>query len=146
LNVARSLPERGEERYIPLAEISVTPMVDVMIMLLIFMVAAPLLTAEVPVNLLKTSAAQVTRPQELRVGSMKAAGETFIVDNQVASDDLKTPLSTLGAQDPTRIIYVRGDREIQYGTLMDLPGLVNTAAFAKVSLLSESFEPAVTPP
>jgi biopolymer transport protein TolR len=137
-----SLPpsgDAGEERYTPLAEINVTPMVDVMLVLLvIFMVAAPLLTVGVPVNLPKTSAAQVTQPQEPLVVSINAAGETFIGDTRTTSDDLKTQLASLASQDPARIVYVRGDRAIQYGTLMDLLGLVNTAGFAKVSLLAEA--------
>ena len=143
--MAMSLPpsgDAGEERYVPLAEINVTPMVDVMLVLLvIFMVAAPLLTVGVPINLPKTSAAQVTEPQQPLVVSINEAGETFIGDNPVAGDDLKTQLSLLAAQDPTRIVYVRGDRVIQYGTLMDLLGLVNTAGFAKVSLLAEASKP-----
>jgi biopolymer transport protein TolR len=143
--MALSLPpsgESGEERYVPLAEINVTPMVDVMLVLLvIFMVAAPLLTVGVPINLPKTSAAQVSEPQQPLVVSINAAGETFIGDSPVAGDDLKAQLSTLAAQDPTRIVYVRGDRAIQYGTLMDLLGLVNTAGFAKVSLLAEAAKP-----
>jgi biopolymer transport protein TolR len=134
--------ESGEERYVPLAEINVTPMVDVMLVLLvIFMVAAPLLTVGVPINLPKTSAAQVTEPQQPLVVSINADGETFIGDNPAAGDDLKTQLSLLAAQDPTRIVYVRGDRTIEYGRLMDLLGLVNTAGFAKVSLLAEASKP-----
>ena len=137
-----SLPpsgDAGEERYTPLAEINVTPMVDVMLVLLvIFMVAAPLLTVGVPINLPKTSAAQVTQPQEPLVVSINAAGETFIGDTRTTGDDLKTQLASLASQDPARIVYVRGDRAIQYGTLMDLLGLVNTAGFAKVSLLAEA--------
>jgi len=118
---------------VPLAEISVTPMVDVMLVLLvILMVAAPLR---------KTSTAQATEPQQPLVVSINAAGETFIGDNPVAGDDLKTQLSTLAAQDPTRIVDVRGDRAIDYGTFMDLLGLVNTAGFAKVSLLAEASKP-----
>ncbi|HWD58144.1 MAG TPA: biopolymer transporter ExbD [Stellaceae bacterium] len=131
--------DTGEENYAPLAEINVTPMVDVMLVLLvIFMVAAPLLTVGVPINLPKTSAAQVTEPQQPLVVSINAAGETFIGDNPVSGDDLKAQLATLAAADPARIVYVRGDRAIQYGTLMDLLGLVNTAGFAKVSLLAEA--------
>ena len=137
-----SLPpsgDTGEERYTPLAEINVTPMVDVMLVLLvIFMVAAPLLTVGVPINLPKTSAAQVTQPQEPLVVSINAAGETFIGDTLATGDELKTQLTSLASQDPGRIVYVRGDRAIQYGTLMDLLGLVNTAGFAKVSLLAEA--------
>jgi len=73
--------------------------------------------------------------------SINEAGETFIGDSPVVGDDLKTQLSLLAAQDPTRIVYVRGDRAIQYGTLMDLLGLVNTAGFVKVSLLAEASKP-----
>jgi biopolymer transport protein TolR len=131
--------ESGDDRYALLADINVTPMVDVMLVLLvIFMVAAPLLTVGVPIDLPKTSAAQVTEPQQPLVVSINAAGETFIGDDRVSGDDLKARLATLASQDPTRIVYVRGDRAIQYGTLMDLLGLVNTAGFAKVSLLAEA--------
>ena len=134
--------DTGEDRYTPLAEINVTPMVDVMLVLLvIFMVAAPLLTVGVPINLPKTSAAQVTEPQQPLVVSINAAGETFIGDTPAKDDDLKKQLATLAAADPTRIVYVRGDRAIPYGTLMDLLGLVNTAGFAKVSLLAEAAKP-----
>jgi TolR protein len=140
--MAMALPpsgDSGEDRYAPLAEINVTPMVDVMLVLLvIFMVAAPLLTVGVPIDLPKTSAAQVTEPQQPLVVSMNQAGETFIGDNAAAGDDLKAQLAALAAADPTRIVYVRGDRTIEYGKLMDLLGLVNTAGFAKVSLLAEA--------
>jgi biopolymer transport protein TolR len=131
--------DSGEDSYTPLAEINVTPMVDVMLVLLvIFMVAAPLLTVSVPINLPKSSAAQMAQPPEPLIVSVNAAGETFIGDNQVSGDDLKTQLGELATQDPTRIVYVRGDRAIQYGTLMDLLDLVNHAGFAKVSLLAEA--------
>ena len=131
--------DAGEENYTPLAEINVTPMVDVMLVLLvIFMVAAPLLTVGVPINLPKSSAAQVTEPQQPLIVSINKAGETFIGDDKALGDDLKKQLGELATQDPTRIVYVRGDREIEYGTLMDLLGEVNSAGFAKVSLLAEA--------
>jgi biopolymer transport protein TolR len=131
--------EPGEDHYAPLAEINVTPMVDVMLVLLvIFMVAAPLLTVGVPINLPKTSAAQVTVPQEPIIVSINEAGDTFIGDRPALGDDLKAQLAAFAAADPTRIVYVRGDRTIEYGKLMDLLGLVNTAGFAKVSLLAEA--------
>jgi biopolymer transport protein TolR len=143
--MAISLPpsgDPGEERYIPLAEINVTPMVDVMLVLLvIFMVAAPLLTVGVPINLPKTSAAELTEPQKPIIVSMNASGEYFIGDDKVAPDALKALLTTLAQGDPTRIVYVRGDRTIEYGKLMDLLGLVNTAGFAKVSLIAEAAKP-----
>jgi TolR protein len=140
--VAIRLPpsgDSGDERYAPLAEINVTPMVDVMLVLLvIFMVAAPLLTVGVPINLPKSSAAQTTAPQEPIIVSINAAGDTYVGDNQVEAADLQAQLASLAAADPTRIVYVRGDRTIEYGRLMDLLTLVNAAGFAKVSLLAEA--------
>ena len=131
--------DSGEESYTPLAEINVTPMVDVMLVLLvIFMVAAPLLTVSVPINLPKSSAAQTTTPPQPLIVSINAAGETFIGDNQVSGNDLKAQLTELANADQTRIVYVRGDRAIQYGSMMDLLDLVNHAGFAKVSLLAEA--------
>ena len=134
--------DSGDDRYAPLAEINVTPMVDVMLVLLvIFMVAAPLLTVGVPINLPKTTAQEVQAPPQPLIVSMNKAGETFIGDDSVAGDALKAQLSAFAAADPTRIVYVRGDREIEYGKLMDLLGIVNTAGFAKVSLLAEAAKP-----
>jgi TolR protein len=143
--MAMALPpsgEPGEERYTPLAEINVTPMVDVMLVLLvIFMVAAPLLTVGVPINLPKSSAAATTQPQAPIIVSINAAGDTYIGDDKIEAADLTQHLAMLAAVDPTRIVYVRGDRTIQYGRLMDLLDLVNHAGFAKVSLLAEAAKP-----
>ena len=143
--MALSLPptgDVGEDRYQPLAEINVTPMVDVMLVLLvIFMVTAPLLTVGVPLDLPKTSAAQVTQPQEPVVLSLDREGDTFIGNERVDPGDLKDRLARLAADDPDRIVYVRGDRTILYGQLMDALGLVNSAGFTKVSLLAEGALP-----
>ena len=140
--MAVPLHSHGEgeaDRYTPLAEINVTPMVDVMLVLLvIFMVAAPLLTVGVPINLPKTSAAEVTQPQKPVVVSINGKGDAFIGDEAVAAADLKPRLDALAAEDPARIVYVRGDREIPYARVMDLLGLVNKAGFSKVSLLAEA--------
>src|SRR5256885_3585838 len=102
--------EAGDDRYQPLAEINVTPMVDVMLVLLIiFIVTAPLLTVGVPLDLPKTSAAQVTQPQEPIVLSLDRDGETFIGNERIDPGDLKDRLARLAADDPDRIVYVRGD-------------------------------------
>jgi TolR protein len=131
--------ETGDDRYRPLAEINVTPMVDVMLVLLvIFMVAAPLLTVGVPINLPKTAAAPIAEPKEPIVVSLNRDGETFIGDEKIAAADLKTRLAAMAAADPARIVYVRGDRVLPYGRVMDLLGIVNAAGFAKVSLLAEA--------
>ncbi|HEX3884353.1 MAG TPA: biopolymer transporter ExbD [Stellaceae bacterium] len=138
------LPPSGESgddtySYKPLSEINVTPMVDVMLVLLvIFMVAAPLLTVGVPVNLPKTSAAEITKPRQPVIVTINKDGDTFIADDKVPGGEMKQRLAALAAADPSRIVYVRGDRTIQYAQLMDLLGAVNAAGFSKVSLLAEA--------
>jgi biopolymer transport protein ExbD len=137
-----SLPptgENGEERYQPLAEINVTPMVDVMLVLLvIFMVTAPLLMVGVPLDLPKTQAAAITAPKEPIILSLNRGGEIFIGDDPVAPGTLETRLAALAAADPARIVYVRGDKTITYSQLMDMLSQVNRAGFAKVSLVAEA--------
>ncbi len=138
--MAISLPpsgEAGEDRYAPMAEINVTPMVDVMLVLLvIFMVTAPLLMVGVPLDLPKTKAAAITAPKEPIILSLNRSGELFIGDAPIAPGDLEARLAALAAEDPTRIVYVRGDRTITYAQLMDMLGEVNRAGFAKVSLVA----------
>jgi biopolymer transport protein ExbD len=136
-------PGEGEEnRYRPLAEINVTPMVDVMLVLLIiFMVTAPLLTVGVPLELPKTSAAELLHPKEPVVLSIDRDGGTFIGEERVGPGDLKARLTRLAAADPDRILYVRGDRTISYARLMEALGLASTAGFTKVSLLAEGAQP-----
>ena len=139
--MAFSLPpsgEPGEDRYQPLAEINVTPMVDVMLVLLvIFMVTAPLLTVGVPLDLPKMQAAAITDPKPPVILSLNHNGEVFIGDARIEPKDLATRLAELAAEDPTRIVYVRGDQTISYAQLMDALGNVNRAGFAKVSLVAE---------
>jgi biopolymer transport protein ExbD len=132
--MARPLPpedETGAERYAPLAEINVTPMVDVMLVLLvIFMVTAPLLSVAVPLDLPKSQAARLAEPKTPIILSLDRSGNAFLGDTHVAEGDL-------AAEDPARIVFVRGDRTITYDRLMDVLGLVSRAGFAKVSLLAE---------
>ena len=140
-----SLPptgEAGDDRYAPLAEINVTPMVDVMLVLLvIFMITAPLLTVGVPLDLPKSRAAQLTEPKKPVILSLNREGEVFIGDERVGADELEGRLAALAAEDPTRIIYVRSDRSNTYAQLMDTLGLVNHAGFSKVSLIAEAARP-----
>jgi len=140
--MAFSLPpsgEVGEDRYQPLAEINVTPMVDVMLVLLvIFMVTAPLLTVGVPLDLPKTQAAAITDRKPPVILSLNRAGEVFIGDERIEPGNLAERLSGLAAEDPTRIVYVRGDQTISYAQLMEALGMVNRAGFAKVSLIAEA--------
>jgi biopolymer transport protein TolR len=143
--VALSLPptgEAGEDRYAPLAEINVTPMVDVMLVLLvIFMITAPLLTVGVPLDLPKSRAAQLTEPKKPVILSLNREGEVFIGDERIAADELEGRLAALAAEDLSRIVYVRSDRSNTYAQLMDTLGLVNHAGFSKVSLIAEAARP-----
>jgi biopolymer transport protein ExbD len=143
--MALSLPpsgEAGEDRYAPLAEINVTPMVDVMLVLLvIFMITAPLLTVGVPLDLPKSRATTLTEPKQPIIISLNREGEVFIGDERIAADDLEPRLAALAAEDPSRIVYVRSDRTNTYAQLMDTLGLVNHAGFSKVSLVAEAARP-----
>src|SRR5215469_16269628 len=143
--MAVSLPpsgETGEDRYTPLAEINVTPMVDVMLVLLvIFMITAPLLSVGVPLDLPKLRAAQLTEPKKPVILSLNRDGEVFIGDERIGADELEGRLMALAAEDPTRIVYVRSDRSNTYAQLMDTLGRVNQAGFSKVSLIAEAAGP-----
>jgi biopolymer transport protein TolR len=143
--MAMSLPpsgEPGEDRYAPLAEINVTPMVDVMLVLLvIFMVTAPLLTVGVPLELPKSRATELTEPKKPVIISLNRDGEVFIGDERVQADELEPRLTQLAAEDPSRIVYVRSDRTNTYAQVMDTLGLVNHAGFSKVSLIAEAAAP-----
>jgi biopolymer transport protein ExbD len=143
--MAFSLPpsgEAGEDRYAPLAEINVTPMVDVMLVLLvIFMVTAPLLTVGVPLDLPKSRATTITEPKKPVIISLNREGEVFIGNERIAPDDLEARLTALAAEDPNRIVYIRSDRTNTYAQLMDTLGEVNHAGFSKVSLVAEATLP-----
>jgi biopolymer transport protein TolR len=143
--MAFSLPpsgEAGEDRYAPLAEINVTPMVDVMLVLLvIFMVTAPLLTVGVPLDLPKSRATTITEPKKPVIISLNREGEVFIGNERIAPDDLEAHLTVLAAEDPNRIVYIRSDRTNTYAQLMDTLGEVNHAGFSKVSLVAQATLP-----
>ena len=143
--MAMSLPpsgETGEDRYAPLAEINVTPMVDVMLVLLvIFMVTAPLLTVGVPLDLPKSRASQLTEPKKPVIISLNRDGGVFIGDEPINADELEPRLAALATEDSNRIVYVRSDRTNTYAQLMDMLGLVNQAGFSKVSLIAEAASP-----
>ncbi len=133
----------GRRRYQPLHEINVTPFVDVMLVLLIvFMVTAPLLTVGVPVDLPKTEAAQLTDQVEPLVITVRADGGIYLQETPVEREQLVPRLSAItGVKADTRI-FVRGDRRIAYGSAMEVMGMVSAAGFTRVALLAELPEPA----
>jgi biopolymer transport protein ExbD len=128
--------------YRPVAEINVTPLVDVMLVLLIvFMVAAPWMMVGVPVQLPKTGAPKVGPTREPVVVTIDRAGGLYLRREPLAAAALAPRLAELAAADPEATVYVRGDGGIAYGEVMRLMGIVSRAGFAKVSLIAEA-EPA----
>jgi biopolymer transport protein TolR len=128
----------GRGRYRPMSEINVTPMVDVMLVLLvIFMVAAPLLTVGVPVDLPQSQAPAINQPQEPLVITVNAQGQMFLQNDPIADDQLVPRLEAITKANPNADIYVRGDQAINYGRVMQIMGMVSAAGYQKVSLITE---------
>lgn len=120
------------------SEINVTPMVDVMLVLLIiFMVAAPMMTVGVPVDLPKTKAAQMNDQIEPIIISVDATGKTFLQETQIDGDELVARLMAVTSNNPDTRIYVRGDQALAYGRVMEVMGEIAAAGFTKVSLIAE---------
>ncbi|HKZ97552.1 MAG TPA: biopolymer transporter ExbD [Hyphomicrobiaceae bacterium] len=124
--------------YKPMAEINITPMVDVMLVLLvIFMVAAPLMVAGVPVELPDTSAARVSQPRKPMIVSLAADGSLYVRDEPVSREGLVARLIGLRAQEGDAVVYVRADKNSAYGDVMDVLGRVGESGYGRVSLLSQ---------
>lgn len=133
---------RGGKRYRPMAEINVTPFVDVMLVLLIvFMITAPLLTVGVPVDLPKTRAAALSDTDEPLVVSINAAGVIFLQEHETPIANLVPRLIAVTGANPDIKIFVRGDKAIPYGRVMEVMGAVSAAGFKKVSLMAELPKP-----
>ncbi len=121
----------------PMSEINVTPFVDVMLVLLIvFMVTAPLLTVGVQVDLPKTVAPNIQGNDEPLAISIDASGKIFLQENEIDAPDLVPRLMAISQGQTDRRIFVRGDRAIFYGRVMEVMGLINAAGFTKVALVA----------
>jgi biopolymer transport protein TolR len=128
----------SEDSYRPMAEINITPMVDVMLVLLvIFMVAAPLMIAGVPVELPHTSAARVSQPKKPMIVSLAADGSLYVRDEKVTRDGLIPRLQALHSQEGDTVVYVRADKKSAYGEVMEVLGKVGEGGYGRVSLLSQ---------
>ncbi len=124
--------------YKPVAEINITPMVDVMLVLLIiFMVAAPLMVAGVPIELPNTSAAKVSQTKKPMVVSLTAEGELYIRDEQINRSELVSRLQAIRATEGDTVVYVRADKRSPYGEVMEILGRVGEGGYPRVSLLSQ---------
>ncbi|MFB2530655.1 protein TolR [Paracoccus sp. p4-l81] len=133
-------------RMSPMAEINVTPFVDVMLVLLIiFMVAAPLLTVGVPLELPKTAAQAVpTEAEEPLAISLTADGQIALMTTPVAEDQLIDRLRAIAGERASDRIYLRADGAISYARVVQVMGALNAAGFANITLVTETGGPAMT--
>jgi biopolymer transport protein TolR len=125
-------------RHAPMSEINVTPMVDVMLVLLIiFMVAAPLLTVGVPIELPQSQGKQLESNKEPLTISVAGSGDIFIGETKVALDEIAEKLKGIAKNGVDEQIFVRGDKGITYGQVMLVMGRISAGGFKKVSLVTE---------
>lgn len=124
------------------AEINVTPLVDVMLVLLvIFMVTAPLLTSSVDVDLPRTQAAQSRGQDEPLVVTITATNKLYIQDSEVGEEALVGRLAAILRNKPESRVFVRADRTIPYGRVMEVMGVISAGGFTKVALVTEALNP-----
>ncbi|MFL2543797.1 MAG: protein TolR [Alphaproteobacteria bacterium] len=122
-----------------MSEINVTPFVDVMLVLLIvFMVTAPLLTVGIPVDLPKVKASALTDQKDPLEITVKLGGEIYLGESKVAVENLIPRLNAITELNKEARIYVRGDRVVAYGRIMEIMSLINSAGYIKVALVTQN--------
>jgi len=136
--MAFKLNNGGDDAYAPMSEINVTPFVDVMLVLLIvFIVTAPLLAVGVDVDLPQAEAPALPSQDVPLVVSVDRDSNVYIGDDRVEADALVERLAGIVGEDEQRRIFVRGDHTVSYGRIMEVMGLIIRAGFTRVSLVAE---------
>jgi biopolymer transport protein TolR len=135
--------ERGRRRRSrPMSEINVTPFVDVMLVLLIvFMVTAPLLTVGVPVDLPKTRAQTLGQDREPLSVTIRKGGRIYVQNTPVGDDDLVPRLTAIAANGYDQRIFVRGDKSVDYGRVMEVMAMISAAGFTHIGLVTDVAKP-----
>ncbi|MCW2318015.1 Cell division and transport-associated protein TolR [Rhodoblastus acidophilus] len=145
--MAFALRNQNDSEVAPMADMNVTPLVDVMLVLLIvFMVAAPLMAVGVPVDLPKVAAKQLNEQKPPIAVSIDAEGNFFIDQKAVTSESLFDELNAATENDKERRIHVRGDKNVTYGKVIEAMGKINASGFTKVALVSEAPAPSAPSP
>jgi biopolymer transport protein TolR len=133
---------RRGRRIRPMAEINVTPFVDVMLVLLIvFMVTAPLLTVGVPVDLPKTKAQALSQDREPLSVTVRHDGTIWLQNTPIAEDALVPKLTAIAANGYDQRIFVRGDKSVDYGRVMEVMALISAAGFTHIGLVTDIAKP-----
>ena len=135
----RTISGRRSRRasYAPMTEINVTPFVDVMLVLLIvFMVTAPLLTVGVPIELPETKAKPLQGDKEPLAVSINSEGQIFIQDTEIQLDTLVPKLLAISKNGYNERVYVRGDENVDYGVVAQVMGTISRAGFKRIGLVT----------
>jgi len=137
-DVSASAPRGKRQRRAMMAEINVTPFVDVMLVLLIvFMVAAPLLTVGVPIDLPESQAKSMEQDREPLTISVNDKGQVFLQNTEIKVEELEPKLKAIAKRGAEERIFVRGDRKVDYGTVMRVMGRLSAAGYKRVALVTE---------
>ena len=142
--VSIQMVERGRRarRRRPISEINVTPFVDVMLVLLIvFMVTAPLLTVGVPVDLPKTRAQTLGQDREPLSVTIKRGGQIYLQNTPIPEEELVPKLTAIAANGYDQRIFVRGDKSVDYGRVMEVMGMLSAAGFTHIGLVTDAAKP-----
>lgn len=122
-----------------MSEINVTPFVDViLVLLIIFMVSAPLLTAGVPLDLPQSQAKALTADKDPISVSINADGKIFLQETEIPLDELIPKLKAIAAAGYEERIFVRGDRTSNYGAVMKVMGAISSAGYRNIGLVTEA--------
>ncbi|MCB5943165.1 protein TolR [Acidocella sp. KAb 2-4] len=131
-------PGNGKKRYRPMAEINVTPLVDVMLVLLIiFMVTAPMITSSVNVNLPQANAKPAQADAKPITITVNAQDQIFLQNTQVELSNLVATLQQAAQNNPDQRIFVRGDKDVSYGDMLQVMATITQGGFTKVALLAQ---------
>jgi len=128
---------RRARRHVPVSEINVTPFVDVMLVLLIiFMVAAPLLTVGVPIDLPETQAKALNSETQPITISVNEEGKVFIQETEISQEEILPKLQAIAENGYEERIYVRGDRTADYGMVMKIMARISAAGYTRIGLVT----------
>ena len=132
---------KRRQRTQPMTQINVTPFVDVMLVLLIvFMITAPLMTVGVPIELPKTEAGQVEGSKQPLVISLDAKGRIYVQETEIKMDDIVAKLNAIAKSGFKERIYIQGDKNLLFGEISKVMGRISRAGFTRITVITDSLD------